>query len=353
MRTSAKKGTVLAIMTAASVLLAACSGGGGEADSAAPGEEAKETAETDDCAFFDGETINVIVPYNPGGGFDAFVRVLAPMLEEQLEGVRVTVENQPGGGGLIGANAIFQAEPDGLTIGLINYPGAVFAEATAQEGVQVQNADWTFLSRLGAINPLVYTGPDSGYDDFDSILDANEPVVFGIGGVGSDAYYATVVMSEVLGFPNEIVGGYPGSGEADGALIVGEVDASVNSIDAALATIEGSGAIPVVFIGAEPSDKLPDVPSITEFGDADQQEVLDALAAIYDLERLIVAPPGLDDARADCLGEAIFSAASEGGYVEELEEAGYTADPLPRQDVIALAEQAAGSIDVLTPIVNQ
>ena len=353
MRTSYRNGRLVAGLVAATAMLAACAEGEtGGADTPDNGA-VEEPAADDPAAFFDGETINFIVPYNPGGGFDAFVRLLAPKLEEQIPGVTVTVENQPGGGGLIGANAVFEAEPDGLTVGLINYPGAVFAQATEQEGVALDNAEWTFLTRLGAIPPLVYTGADSGYETFEDVLGAPEPVVFGIGGVGSDAYYATVVMSEVLGFPNEIVAGYPGSGEADGALVVGEVDASVNSIDAALATVEGSGAHPVVYISTEPNEKLPDVPLITEFGDADQQEVLTALASYYDLERLVVAPPGVDDARADYLADAIYQAATGGEYEEEMEEAGYTVNPMERDDVVERAAEANESLDLLTPIVKQ
>jgi tripartite-type tricarboxylate transporter receptor subunit TctC len=335
---------------AAGVLLAACGGGGGGLGEEESGGEAGAAEEQGD--FFEGKTITIIVPYNPGGGFDNFARLLEPHLEEQLEGTQVTVENRPGGGGLVGANEVFLAEPDGLTIGLINYPGAVFAEATDTEGVEFENSDWTFLARLGAINPIVYTGEDSGYPDFQSMLDATEPIRFGIGGVGSDAYYATVVMSEVLGFPAEIVAGYPGGGEADAALLVGEVDASVGSADATLTRIEGTGTHINALIGTEPNPELPDVPLITEFGDAEQQEVLTALASIYDLERTLVGPPGVDEERAQFLADAIYAAASGGEYEADMEKAELTASPMERAEVLARVEQVNASIDQLVPYVQ-
>ena len=341
-------GTGLAA-AAASVLLVACGGGGGL------GEEepaAGDAAAEDAGAFFDGKTITIIVPYNPGGGFDSFARLLEPHLEEELDGVQVTVENRPGGGGLIGANEVFLAEPDGLTIGLINYPGAVFAETTGADGVEFTNSEWTFLARLGAINPIVYTGENSGYPDFQSMIDAEEPVRFGIGGVGSDAYYATVVMSEVLGFPAEIIAGYPGGGEADAALLVGEVDASVGSADATLSRIGGTGTHVNALIGTEPNPKLPDVALITEFGDDEQQEVLTGLASIYDLERTLVAPPGMDEDRAQFLADAIFAAATAGGYEEEMRAAELTASPLERSEVQARVERVNESIDLLIPFVR-
>ena len=335
---------------AASVLLAACGGGGGLGEEE-PAGGATEAA-GDPGAFFEGKTITIIVPYNPGGGFDNFVRLLEPHLEEELGDVQVNVENRPGGGGLIGANEVFQAEPDGLTIGLINYPGAVFAEATEAEGVTFENSEWTFLARLGAINPIVYTNENSGYSDFQSMIDSEKPIKFGIGGVGSDAYYATVVMSEVLEFPAEIIAGYPGGGEADAALLVGEVDASVGSIDATLGRIGGTATNINVLIGTEPNQKVPDVPLITEFGEAEQQEVLTALASIYDLERTLVGPPGIEEERAQFLADAIYAAASGGGYEEDMAAAELTASPMERSEVMARVEKVNASIDKLTPYVQ-
>jgi tripartite-type tricarboxylate transporter receptor subunit TctC len=342
-----------ALVVASSLAFAGCAATGEAEEASSEAPTPTEEAVVDQAEFFDGKTITLVVPYNPGGGFDTFVRLLAPELEKEIPGVKVTVENQPGGGGLIGANGIFQSDPDGLTLGLINYPGAVFAEMSGAEGVAFTTSDWTMLTRLGAINPLVYTGKDSGYASFDSMLKADKPVVFGIGGVGSDAYYATKVLAEVLGFPYEIVAGYPGSSEADGALIVGEVDASVNSVDKALSTVEGSGAIPAVYIGTEPSSKLPNVPTITSFGDADQKKILTALASIYDLERLMVGPPGMDEGRAAFLGEAIYRAATGTGYIDAMKAAGITPSPLARENVTKLAKEANSALDILAPIVKK
>lgn len=337
------------VAASASVLLAACGGDGGLGEEApVPGDAAAD----DPGAFFEGKNLTIIVPYNPGGGFDSFARLLEPHLEEELEGVQVTVENQPGGGGLIGANAVFQAEPDGLTIGIINYPGAVFAEATGADGVEFTNSQWTFFARLGAINPIVYTGEKSGYTDFESMIAADEPIRFGIGGVGSDAYYATVIMSEVLGFPAEIIAGYPGGGEADAALLVGEVDASVGSADATLSRIGGTGTHINALLSTEPNEKLPDVPLITEFGDADQQEVLTALASIYDLERTLVGPPGMNEGRAQFLADAIFAAATAGGYEADMSAAELTASPLERSEVMSRVNRVNESIDLLAPYVE-
>ena len=343
--------TGLAAATA-SVLLAACGGGGGLGEEKEPAAAGSEAAD-EPCAALAGETVTFVVPYNPGGGFDTFVRLLQPHLEEQLPDVTITVENKPGGGGLIGANEVFSSSPDDLTIGLINYPGAVFAELTEQEGATFDNTEWTILGRLGALPPLVYTGPNSKYTDFESILDAKDPVKFGVGGVGSDAYYVAVALSNVFDFPNEIIGGYPGSSEADAALLVGEVDASINSGAAGVQMVEGSQANPIVVISNEPNEDLSDTPVIGDFADSDNEEVLGALASMYDLERVVVGPPGMDEGTTTCLSDAIFAAASEPGYAEEMEKAEYPVNPLARDETVELAEKVGESVDAVRDVVKQ
>src|SRR3954463_15117259 len=59
--------------------------------------------------------IRVIVPFPPGGGLDFFARATAPKLQELL-GQQIVVENRSGAGGMVGADAVAKAAPDGYTL---------------------------------------------------------------------------------------------------------------------------------------------------------------------------------------------------------------------------------------------
>src|SRR5436305_1514032 len=70
--------------------------------------------------------IRVIVPYSAGGASDAPMRVIAQELGKQL-GQAVVVENRPGQGAMIGAEAVARAAPDGYTLLLTSNPQAISA----------------------------------------------------------------------------------------------------------------------------------------------------------------------------------------------------------------------------------
>src|SRR3954466_1975690 len=59
--------------------------------------------------------VRIIVPFPPGGGLDFFARTMSPRLQENL-GQQIVVENRSGAGGMVGADAVAKAAPDGYTL---------------------------------------------------------------------------------------------------------------------------------------------------------------------------------------------------------------------------------------------
>src|SRR5713226_3341765 len=81
--------------------------------------------------FLQGKTVRIVVGYAPGGGYDAYARMLAPHLQSKL-GTTVIVENRPGGGGLNALATLMREPGDGLHILLLNGEAAVLSALIEQ-----------------------------------------------------------------------------------------------------------------------------------------------------------------------------------------------------------------------------
>jgi tripartite-type tricarboxylate transporter receptor subunit TctC len=111
-------------------------------------------------AFFGGKTVRMVVGYGPGGGYDAYARMVAPHLSKVL-GASVVVENQPGAGGLVALNRIYTAAPDGLTMMIVNGTGAALSQLTEMAGVRFDLAQFGYLGTVSASPWMWLVGPAS------------------------------------------------------------------------------------------------------------------------------------------------------------------------------------------------
>src|SRR5215208_2020714 len=95
--------------------------------------------------FFKGKTVNYIISTAPGGGYDYYGRLVAEYMQKHLPGSTFVVRNMPGAGHVVGANYIYAAKPDGLTIGSFN-TGLIYNQLIGLEGVKF---DLTKMSWIG------------------------------------------------------------------------------------------------------------------------------------------------------------------------------------------------------------
>jgi tripartite-type tricarboxylate transporter receptor subunit TctC len=303
--------------------------------------------------FYDGETIRFTTSNSPGGGFDQYMRLVAQHFEKAT-GVRTAGQNITGAGGVIGDNQLFMAEPDGLTVGLINFPGHVFNQLLNSEGVQYDFAEWEWLGRVAGVAPALAVRADSPIQTFQDAISSEEPIRFGLEGRGSDAFYGTVFLENLLGMPVEQIVGYGGPGEISAAMLAGEVDARFESVDTLLPEVE-QGSIRVLVVFDEERDpRLPDVPSLAEIDvDAETREKLEAFANIYRLERSFVAPPGTPEDRVEFLREALMEVFQSEEFQADLEAAGRSLAPMSGSDLEAEAAKVASQVEELRPLFQE
>lgn len=218
---------------------------------------------------FGQKPIRLVVPYAAGGPIDVTARVLAERVAASLG--PVIVENRPGAGGNIGADAVAKAAPDGLTIGIaalathaINpwlyakmpYNAAQdFAPITQMvrvPNVLVMNADTAARLKINNLNDLVqYAKANPGR------------LNYGSGGNGSGGHLAGEMFKAQAGlFAVHIP--YNGGNPAQLALISGQVDFNFDNLATAAPNIRAGKLKALAVTSAKRSSALPDVPAVAE-----------------------------------------------------------------------------------------
>ena len=313
-------------------------GAAGEDAAATPGDAATQAA----SSCYEGQTATFVVAYGTGGGYDRIARIVAPYLEEEL-GATVVVENQPGAGGLLAANNLFTAEPDGLTFGFFSGQGIAGSVLGGAEGVNFELPEFSSVARVAADPRVLVVGTQTPYETIEDVQSA-EGLIFASAGPGGSDHIDATVLFPLLGIDGRIVTGYEGGAETELAVTAGDADLASGTVATAMTPIEAGDHRAVLIIGDERVEELPDVPALLELDLTDGELALaESHIQLQDMGRLVWAPPGVP---ADCLEElrAAFEAAlANPDLLAEIEDAGLAVDYLSGAELQTVTESVLAS----------
>jgi tripartite-type tricarboxylate transporter receptor subunit TctC len=211
--------------------------------------------------------IHVIVGFGPGGVADLTVRVVAQKLSAQI-GQQILVENRPSAGGIVAADAVAKAAPDGYTLLLLSNGNAVSAslfKALPYDTVE----DFAPVSTLGFFDIGVITKSDS---KFKSIRDVQEygkanPGKLNIGtiNIGSTQNLSAELFRGMAGIDAVIVP-YKGSPDVIVALRGGDVEVAFEMVAAIMSQLKSGVVRMLAITSAQRFPGLPDIPTVAESG---------------------------------------------------------------------------------------
>lgn len=214
----------------------------------------------------------VMVPFSPGGGTDISARLLANQLG-QISGQSFVVDNRPGAGGQIAADAVARANADGYTL--------LFANS----GMMAINP-WIYKL---ANDPATAFEPVAMFSDLPFVLVASpnvkaknvqelialakaEPgkLTFASSGNGGAPHLSGEIFQEVTGTEMVHVP-YKGGGPAIADLMAGHVDLLFASVLETVSSVKAGKIQALAVTGPTRSAALPDVPTFEELGLKDAQ----------------------------------------------------------------------------------
>ncbi len=278
-------------------------------------------AAADEAEFFRGKTVKVIVGFGPGGGYDAYARMLAPHLTKRL-GATVVVENQPGAGSLAALNRLYAAPPDGLQMMLINGTAAALSQIVGVSAVRYDLGKMTHVATV-SVSPWLWLVPkNNGLQSIGEARKVTKDILWGSGGPIDGMSDGAQVTCEALALKCKVVMGYKGSNEVALAVARNEMDSVYVSDTSANNYVKAGDVRPLANMSRKRSRFFPDLPTVfeTEKLSSEAEWLLDFHSTVQDLGRIIVLPPNMPAARLTHLSEAIKLMLTDREVVEEGEK---------------------------------
>jgi tripartite-type tricarboxylate transporter receptor subunit TctC len=288
---------------------------------AASGEEAAD--------FYRGKTINMVVGFNPGGGADAYARLVARHLGQHIAGnPNVVVRNMQGAGSVIAANYVFNISPkDGTEIGL--FAGNIVIDPLiggTQHKYEARAFNW--IGAPSSETLVCLSSPKTTFKTLDDVL--QREMITGTSGTAT--LDIPVAMNNALGAKFKLVKGYGGSAAMRLAFERGEVEGFCG---VGLTFLRTTGLISpdraniLVQVGLTKNPALPKVPFVLDYAKTDEaRQIFTLLFGWLDFERPIAAPPGVPAERVQALRDGFDKAMKDPALLADAEKSQVSVAPM-------------------------
>ncbi|NSX14367.1 tripartite tricarboxylate transporter substrate binding protein [Cupriavidus taiwanensis] len=210
--------------------------------------------------------VTLVVPFVAGGMTDVMARQLAATMQKAT-GQPVLVENRPGAGGIIGAEKVARAQPDGYTL-LVTTTAHVVNPAITKRLPYDTERDFAPIALLAStpsvlvVNPSV---PAKNLQQLFAFARRSGSVSYGSAGTGGTTHLSGALLASRTGAPLLHVP-YKGTAAAVNDLLGGQIQASFVDALTALKYIQAGKLTPVAVTTKTRAAVLPDVPTVAEQG---------------------------------------------------------------------------------------
>ena len=258
------------------------------------------------AAEYPSKGISVICPWGAGGGTDAVLRAFCEAMGKNL-GVTLTVDNRTGGGGIIGHQAIADAEPDGYTIGMITFELSTYKHLGTSE---LTYEDYEPLCRVNtdaaAITVNAEWAKANNITDLAGFIDYCKAHP---GEVQMGGYLMNAADIEL-----QMVTYQEGAATAVQNAASGFIQGVTVSLGEARNFIESGHLICLGVMDDQRNSLFPDVPTCKEQG----------YDIAYATQRGMAVPKGIDPAIKERLQAACAAAVEDPDFVTFMNNGGYT-----------------------------
>jgi tripartite-type tricarboxylate transporter receptor subunit TctC len=280
-----------------------------------------------DESFYRGKTIRLIVAFSPGGGYDAYSRTIGRHLSKHIPGnPAIIVENMTGAGGIIHANFMYQAKPDGLIIGN-NAGGLILQQIMGAKGIEFDGKRFEFIGAPASDHHVCTLSKASGITSMERWFASKEPVKFGGVGPGGGASDNARTLHAALGLPIRVIDGYKGTSDIRLAVESGELAGACFAWESFKTTwrkgFETGDLNVIVQAMPKKHPELPNVPLANDYVKSEEGRRL-LKHGVYDtavITRPYFVAPATPKSRVQLLRKAFLDTLNDPGFLAEAKKA--------------------------------
>jgi tripartite-type tricarboxylate transporter receptor subunit TctC len=295
--------------------------------------------------FYKGKQINWILSAGAGGGYSQYARAFAPYFSEHIPGrPNIIIQNMPGGGGIRAMNYLSAVAPkDGTTIGLV-HSSVPFAPLYGVKGATFDPRQVNWIGSIATANGICVAWSASGISKWQDLFD--KEFIVGGSGAGSQMETMPTMLNKLFGTKIKIISGYTGGNEVYLAMERGEVHGRcgglVSSINSTRPDWFPQKKIQIpIQVTLERDPRFPDVPAVIEFAkDERTKQILELVLSPQDMDRPILAPPGVPEDRLAALRKAFHDAMNDPRFIAEAKRQQLEIDEVPGEKIAKVVERA-------------
>ncbi len=257
------------------------------------------------------KSIRIVVPQSPGGGNDTIARMIGQKLAQALK-QQVVADNRPGAGGIIAAELVAKAAPDGYTLLLGNMATLTIIPNIQKKVPYDPLKDFDPVSLIASAPHLLVVHPSLPVNSVKQLIALAKAkpgeLNYASNGIGSTTHLATELFKLMTGTKLVHVP-YKGLSPALTDLLSGQMQLMFSSAVAMLPQVKAGKLRAIAMTGAKRSASIPDIPTVAESGVRDFEA-----GSWYG----IVAPAGTARPIVDLLNREIVAATKSQDILDRL-----------------------------------
>lgn len=269
--------------------------------------------------------ITLTLSAGAGGGYASYGRLFGRYFGHQVPGnPNIIVQNMPGGGGIRATNYLYtQAPKDGSMLGLI-HSSVPLAPLYGLKAATFDATKFNWIGSMNTANGICVAWHESPIKTTQDLFDKQ----FIVGGTGAGSQMETLpaMLNAILGTKNKIISGYKGGNDVYLAMERGEVHGRCGGLKSSIRSTRpdwfSQKKVQVVIqISDQRDPDFPDVATVTELikGERNKQ-ILRLVLAPMEMDRPVLAPPGVADDRVKLLRTAFLATMKDAEFVAEADK---------------------------------